>query len=194
MSFVGERERGLIIDLLLKRISEEEFYRTFPMEPGEGSGVGQAMLVRALQERDAKGVEFGLYLGGWFGISDTYLDVLIGLAEEPWHQSHEHVVDALADLKSPKSVETLARTATLKLPYRDYDEFNSLGTKCVYALRAIQTKEAISRLGDLMVSGDPILEEDAETQLHWLETKASSEEARVTAREVLAARKYGTSP
>src|SRR6478609_9121952 len=101
MSFVGERERGLILDLLRKRISEKKFYRAFPMESGEGSDVGLAMLVRALRERDAKGVEFGYYLASWFGISEAYLDVLIGLAEQPWHQSHEHVVDALAALKSP---------------------------------------------------------------------------------------------
>lgn len=192
MSFVGERERGLILDLLRARIREDEFYRAFPLEPGEGSGAGRAMLVRAIQERDAMGVEFGLYLGHRFGISEEYLDVLLGLAGESWHERHEDVIDALAKLQSPRSIETLVRTAMTKFPYREYDESNSLGVKCIRALGAMQSRDALFRLGDLVVSGDPNLEREAEAQLQRIESQSPSEDTRVAAREVLAARRSGT--
>src|SRR6266542_204698 len=158
MSFVGERERGLILDLLRGQIREDEFYRGFGIKPGEGSSTGRAMLRRALREKDPTGVEFGLYLGHRFGISDEYLDMLLDLAVASWHERHEDVIDALAKLKAPKSVDALFRTALTSFPYREYDEFNSLGMKCVRALAAIQTKDAIARLGDLMASGGPNLE------------------------------------
>lgn len=127
------------------------------------------MLARALRDRDATGVEFGLYLGHRFGISEEYLDVLIELATAPWHERHEDVVDALAKLKSPKSVDTLVRTAMTSLRYRDYDEFNSLGVKCVHALAKIGTKEAVAGLRALMGSGDENLEQEARAQLDRLD-------------------------
>ena len=192
MSFVGERERGLILDLLRGRIPEDEFYREFPIKPGEGSGAGRAMLVRALQERDATGVEFGLYLGHRFGISEEYLDVLLGLAGESWHERHEDVIDGVAKLKSPRSVESLFRTAVTTFPYRAYDEFNSLGTKCIRALGAIRTKGALARLGDLMASGDPNLEREAQAQLRRIESEERSEDVRASARDMLATRGSGT--
>jgi hypothetical protein len=194
MSFVGERERGLILDLLRGQIREDDFYREFRIKPGEASSTGRAMLVRASQERDPAGVEFGLYLGHRFGVSEEYLDVLLGLACEPWHERHEDVIDALAKLKAPRSVEALYRTALTTFPYREYDEFNSLGTKCVRALGAIQTKEAIIQLGNLMANGGPILEGEAQAQLRRIEGEGSSEVARETAREILAARGGGEEP
>jgi hypothetical protein len=192
MSFVDERTRGLILDLLRARIREDEFYRAFPLKPGEGSRAGQAMLVRALNERDAIGVEFGLYLGHRFGICEECLDVLLGLAGESWHERHEDVVDALVKLKSARSVESLLRTAKTRFPYRDYDESNSLGVKCIRALGALYTRDAVSGLGDLVVSGDPNLEREAEAQLQCIANQSPSGAIRVAAREALTARRPGT--
>lgn len=168
MSVVGERERDLIIDLLRKRISEDDFYRAFPMPPGNGSYVGHGMLVRALQEQDAAGAEFGLCLGARFGFTDEYLDVLLELATAPWHHRHEDVVDALDLLRSPKSIDTLVRTATTHFPYRDYDQASSLGVKCVYALWKIGTPEAVAGLRALAASGDPNLVREGAARLRNL--------------------------
>lgn len=168
MSLVGEHERRLILDLLRKRISEDDFCAAYPMTPGEGSHVGYEMLARALQQQDAVAVAFGMYLGGRFGVTDEYLDVLLDLATAPWHETHEDVVTAIGTLKSPKSIDTLVRTATTHFPYRDYDEFNSLGVKCVYALAKIGTPEAIAGLRTLATSGDPNLARNASARLRDL--------------------------
>ncbi len=149
------------------------------------------MLRRALEERDPVGVEFGLYLGHRCGISQDYLDVLLALGVESWHERHEDVVDALAKLKALASVDVLFRTALVNYPYRAYDESNALGVKCIRALGAIQTREAISRLGELMCSGSGVLKMEAETQLGRIERSGLSEMARDVAREVLAAQSGG---
>jgi hypothetical protein len=184
---VPEREQKLILDLLLGKISEEGFCREFPTSPREASSVALSMLRQALRERDAVGVEFGLYLGHRFGISQDFLDVLLSLSNEPWHQQHENVIDGLAKLADPASVDVLYQTALARHPYLEYDEAFALGTKSIHALGAIRTPEAIARLGDLLHSGNEILESKAESQLRRIERADAPDFIRDAARKVLAA-------
>jgi hypothetical protein len=165
MSSVSERECQLILALLTGRIPEDEFYRELPCKPDEASEHGFAMLRRAVEERDPVGVEFGLYLGHRFGISQKYLDVLLVLAGENWHERHEDVIDGLAKLGSPESVDAFYRAALVKHPYLEYDEAYALGVKCIYALGKIQSMEAVVRLGELLRSGNSVLESEAGAQL-----------------------------
>jgi hypothetical protein len=118
---------------------------------------------------DATSAEFGLYLGGLFGTTDEYIDVLLELANAQWHEIHELVIDSISALRSPKSIDTLVRTATTHFPYRDYDEFNSLGVKCAWTLAKIGSAEAIAGLRTLAASGDPNLVRTASSLLRRLE-------------------------
>jgi hypothetical protein len=113
MSSVGNREQRLILDLLLRRKSARQFFEEFPVKPDDAAAPGLAMLQRALAERDSVGVEFGLYLGHRFGISLKYLDVLLALAGEKWHERHEDVIDGLAKLRSPQSIDVLYHTVSV---------------------------------------------------------------------------------
>lgn len=185
MSFVSEREQRLILDLLSGRISEEDFYREFPTNPGEVSAVALAMLQRALQERDPVGAEFGLYLAHRFGITNNFLDVLLALANVPWHQRHEDVIEGLAALKNPASVDALYQAALARHPYLEYDDAFALGTKSIYALGAIETREAVSRLGELLHCGNSILETEAKAQLKRIAKAGRSDSARNAAWEIL---------
>jgi hypothetical protein len=186
MSAVSERELSLILDLLLSRISEDEFHRQFPIVPGAASAAGLAMLQRAVQTPDPVGVEFGLYLGHRFGISPEYLDVLIALAGASWHERHEDVVDGLAKLKAPTSVDALYGLALAKYTYREYDDACSLGVKSIRALGAIQSVEAVERLAALLRCGNDILVSQAERQLLRMECSGASETVRDAARRILA--------
>lgn len=188
MSFVEDREVRLFNDLESGRISEDEFYRTYPLDPGTGSDAGLAMLVRALHERDDMGVGLGLRFGFNFGFSDAYLDVLLALAEAPWHRSHENLTYPLEELDSPRKIDTFARLATVKLTYVEDDKFKALGTKCLWVLGRIGTREAVLRIGELLRCGEPIIEYRAEEQLKILESESPSEDIRALARKLLAAR------
>jgi len=102
-----------------------------------------------LKERDADEVEFGLLLGFAFGFSHDHLDTLHALAGEDWHTRHEDVIAALDELlkmKAAVSAEVLYRAALSKYPYRDYDEAEALGVKCIWALGHLRTREAVLRL------------------------------------------------
>src|SRR5579859_7838663 len=165
MSYLSEREYQLILDLLLRRVSEDVFFQKFPANPAQIRAISLKTLQQALHERDPDGVEFGLYLGHRFGFSPAHLETLNALAESDWHTRHQDVVDGLSRLAAPSSVEPLYRAALSKHPYLDYDEANALGVKAIWALGRIETREAVARLGDLLRCDDPILVDEAKSQL-----------------------------
>jgi hypothetical protein len=185
VSFVPERQRRLILDLLLGRLSEEQFFQEFPASRDDASSVGLDMVRRAIQERDAVGVEFGLYLGHRFGVSPSYLDALIELVGANWHERHEDVVDGLAKLKAPASIDALYQAALAEHSYRDYDEAHSLEVKAVRALAAIHTGKAIERLGELLRHANSTVQSETRAQLTKIVSNADSEVLRTAAREAL---------
>lgn len=177
----------LILDLLLHKINKDEFFRNFPTTESEASGEALKMLTEALQYRDADGVEFGLLMGHHFGFSREFLDVLLRLAGENWHQQHESLVDTFAKTKWPESVEVLSTIAVTSYDYREYDDYCSLGVKCIYALAAIETREAILQLGKLARCGIAILEREAVARLTGIAKQGSSSDGRQLACDILKA-------
>jgi hypothetical protein len=165
MSSVSERERQLILEFLLGRITEETFRQEFPLEQGQEIHRVQEILQTALRARDPEGVELGLNLGHRFGFSESHVELLCRLAIEDWHQRHEDAVMALAKVRSPKSVDALFRAAMATHAYLEYDEAFALGVKSIYALGAIATVEAIERLRGLAACGNVVLEREARAEL-----------------------------
>lgn len=165
MSYVSKVQQKLVTDLLLSRLSEKEFLRRFPMDRRSASAVTLDILRRGRDAHDAVDVEFGLYLGHHFGFTLEHVDVLCTLADAPWHECHEDVVDALASLKVPRAVDALYRAAAAEFPYRSYDDAHSLAVKAIYALSAIRNDEAVDRLEALANSGVQVVAETARDHL-----------------------------
>ena len=90
-------------------------------------------------------------------------------ADESWHGRHEDVVDALAQLRSPASVEVLSRLALAPRLGLDGDEAQALGARCVLALGAVQNRAALLRLGQIVQCGARGVAAKAEAQLERLE-------------------------
>ena len=185
MSSVGDREQRLILDLLLGHKSEEQFCQEFPADPLQKSALGLSILQTAAKERDPVGVEFGLHLGHRFGFLPEYLGTLLALLREDWHERHEDVVDGLAELKSPESVDALCYAALMELPYRSYDDSGSLAKKCIRLLGKLQSHEAVLRLADLVRRGSDSVRSAAAAELHRLELQGHSHSVRLAARNVL---------
>lgn len=180
-SVPDKRQKKLILDFSLKRISENQFFQEYPSSREKIGSLTQSMLWDALNQKDADGVSFGVLLMYHFGITKDFLEVLKILAEEPWHQTHEDIVFALGKLKDPSSIEILSRTAVAVHPYLDIDEAFALGTKSIYALEKIQTPEAIQKLGDLAKSENEILRKAAITCLKYIMEKGETETLRAAA-------------
>jgi len=176
MSFVSEREQKLILDLVGQKITESAFCSTFPLVAGTASTAGLSMLQRALEERDAVGVDFGTILAEQFGLAPEYLQVLADLASAPWHQRHEDIVRELALLKSPLSIEPLYQAAQARYEY-SYDDGAAIARKAVHALGDILTVESVSRLGDLLRDRRQIVQNYARKELTKIAAREHGPEA-----------------
>jgi len=96
------------------------------------------------------------------GADSDYTDILLQLLDEEWHISEEDIISVLELIKDPKSVEKLYEVA-INVP--DYDDMRAVAKKCIWALSAINTAEAIEKLKLLEKIDDPIIKENAAFEL-----------------------------
>jgi hypothetical protein len=160
-------ERQLVIDLALGRISEDDFLMRFPANPRKQPAYVKQALEDADRSRDAVDAECAMLLGFRFGFPPDTGDILCKLLQADWHMQHENIASALQKLKDPQCVEALYETALKQFAYLDYDESYALAVKCIWALKAIDTPEAIEKLELLAQSDNPIISKNARRRLGW---------------------------
>ncbi len=122
----------------------------------------QEALEKAIRERNEEDVADLLLLAAVDGLDASYTELLGALLKSDFHGEHEEVVTALEEVGDPESVEVLHETAR-RIP--NWDDFRSLAKKCILALKAIGTEEAIRRLRDLSECEDAIIREFARDSL-----------------------------
>ncbi|MGO4500095.1 hypothetical protein AB4114_29895 [Paenibacillus sp. 2RAB27] len=139
-----ELERDLVIKLMSRNISEDEFRNEFFSGKHPEQKIIR-LLERALVERNADDVEFTLF-AGFDLFTEKSVPILCELLVSDSHSRHEDIARSLQDLKSPESIESLYAAALLKLDYLDFDENFALARKCTWALSAINTIESRRKL------------------------------------------------
>jgi hypothetical protein len=79
------------------------------------------------------------------------------------HHDHEDLIGFLQHAKDPYAVPFLRQAIGLKpqLSYLDYDDYGSYYKKCLWALQAIGTAEAISIIQECACSEDEALKDQA---------------------------------
>jgi HEAT repeat protein len=167
-------EQQIVMNLFLRRISEEEFLRAFRIRRSDGTQFALSVLEQAYRERDAVSVECGLGLGFRFGMSPQYFDVLVKLSEAEWHIRHEDVVTALDELRDKRSVDALYDAALKLHPYLSFDDCRALAVKAIWGLGNLGDKSADEKLRILAKSDNSILREEAEKQLRRRQAGTSS--------------------
>jgi hypothetical protein len=86
---------------------------------------------------------------------------------DPGHEDHEEIVRLLQDFPENESVPYLAEAIRRKpdLRYLAYDDYGAYYKKCLWALRAIGTSEAIARIMECARSDEEPLREEARHRL-----------------------------
>jgi hypothetical protein len=158
-------EQQTVIDLALKRISEEEFLRRFGIQRAEGGKFALNILEKAYCEKAAIDVECGITVGFHFGFTADHLNILWRLSEADWHQMHEDVVTALGELHDNRAVEALYRAALITPPYLEFDDSRALAVKAIWALGRLGDSGADEKLRLLSQLNEPIVSEEALKQL-----------------------------
>jgi hypothetical protein len=185
MSYVSERHSDLIITWIERRISSDEFARRYPISAHKLDELGPRILNAALATQDAFDLEYGLLVGFQRGMTRAYLPSLLQLANAPWHRQHENIVSALDELLAPESVDELYRVALSQHAYRSQDKARTLAVAAIAALGSIADCAAIAALGQLLHSGQHILEKQSAKQLQRIATTATMPEHKQAARAAL---------
>lgn len=87
---------------------------------------------------------------------------------DPDHDKHEDIIGYLQNYPDPASVPYLKSAIALKpaLAYLDYDDYGAYYKKCLWALQAIGTEEALAVIRECASSNDQALRTQA---LHRLD-------------------------
>lgn len=121
-----------------------------------------SLLKENVANKNEKGLAATLAIIYNDGVDSDYTDILLHLLDEKWHMYEEDIVSILELIKDAKSVDKLYEVA-INIP--DYDEMRALAKKCMWALSAINTPEAIQKLELLQSYDDSIIKENATFQL-----------------------------
>lgn len=148
-------------------ISDEEFLKKFRGGTTDGIALGLTLLDEAIASRNSDDVSAALLVGAVFGRNRDWLNPLRSLLSQEWHHSHEEIVRELQDQPENESVPYLKNAIALKpnLHHLDYDDYGAFYKKCLWALRAIGTPEAIAAIEECAKSDNKILQKEARYRL-----------------------------
>ncbi|WP_313919557.1 hypothetical protein [Tahibacter sp.] len=157
-------EEELVLDLNAKRISPQEFLRQF-RDADDGVVLAGQLLQEALASRRGDDADLALLVGFSFGFAPEHLPALIALEPADWHHSHEDVVLALDDLRSPAAVEALHHATQWIPAHLDFDFNRALAVKAIWALGKIDSEDATAALVQIAQDPNPLLAECAAKQI-----------------------------
>lgn len=125
-------------------------------------------------DRDSEMIEYLIYtLLLWNNLENNKLDnpltyfiedlneLLISL----WHEQHENIVMLIQVVKADSSVEYLYNAINLHPSYLAWDENLAFEVKCIWALGAIGTPNAVEKLNLLSLSENEIISSNANRQI-----------------------------
>jgi hypothetical protein len=173
---MGTPRQQLIVDMMLRRISEDEFLRGVGVAREDATAFALSNLEEAYCQKSEDDVDCGLGVGFHFGFTTDFLDLLIRLSDAEWHHSHEDVVTALGELGDTRAIEALYRAALIIHPYLAYDDCRALAVKAIWALGKLSNSAADQKLRLLAESTDSVVRADARKQLYRRSGMVTAEE------------------
>lgn len=161
------QEKQLILGLTLKKISKEEFIKSYDHDLSQEGDYILSLLHNAYEQQKAEDIEYGLMLLPLddFWKSNKYVSILNKLLVVSWHFNHEDIAALLQGIKSAESVNALYEGAMKNYDYLDYDETYQLARKCIKALADIGNSVAVDKLNLLAESDTPAIRQYAQKEL-----------------------------
>lgn len=144
-----------------------------PFAIDDVQSVVREQLEAAIDNKHARVVEAALLLAPAFEVPrETFFDLSCRLLTEDWHISHEDIIRQLQDAEDPRAIPFLKQVIELKprMDYLDYDDYGAFYKKCLWALKAIGTEEAIAVIRDCASSNIEALRDEARYRLTKIES------------------------
>ena len=161
-------QQNAITHYVIGKISRDQLLTALSLELSQVPGEFRRQLRLAIDNRDSDLAEVALLVASGFEIpAATYTDLTCLLLVEDWHNQHENLIGNMQEAAEPQTVPIISKAIDLKprLEYLDYDDYGSYYKKCLWALQAIGTPEAIAVIEDCSRSQDTALQEQAAYRL-----------------------------
>lgn len=160
----------IIKKLMLNQITKAQYLKLVGIDQDAIKEKIYTDLAYAYNQRDETLVEYCIYLLCIFNVYDEqFVTLLNQLLLSDWHYQHENIAELLQELRNPSSVIPLYETVNKRFEYLDYDEFNTLAVKCIWALGDIASDTAKKCLLLLQENEDRIISSNAKKQIMRLE-------------------------
>lgn len=182
-----EKELKLVLRLIGNEISRSDFLTAADLSANQAKDRSLAILASGLESRDPEAVEVGLVLGFSFGYAVPPLATLVSLLSADWHNVHEQLVDTIAKLAIPESMDVLAKAALATYSYRAFDDARSLKDKATRAIAKFESPASVAVLTRLAGAGVAHTAAQARRWLQWLNENAKDEAVRAAAGDALGA-------
>jgi hypothetical protein len=144
-----------------------------PLKMDDAQFVVLEQLQAAILNRNRRVVEAALWIAPAFGVPfPIYFNLACQLLAEDWHISHENLIGKFQDAKDPRAVPHLRKAIELKprLEYLDYDDYGAYYKKCLWALKAIGTLEAVAVIKECANSDIEALRDEARYRMTKINT------------------------
>ncbi|CAN7609638.1 hypothetical protein [Rhizobium sp. LjRoot254] len=141
---------------------------TLPLDLNDISSAVRDQLGAAITAKSSDVVEAALGLALLFDVPlSVYFDLSCQLVTEDWHISQEDIIRLLQDAEDARAIPFLRTAIDLKprLEHLAHDDYGSYYKKCLWALSAIGTPDAIAVIRDCVNSEIAPLREEAEYRL-----------------------------
>jgi hypothetical protein len=166
---VTEDQKSLCRELVVQadgraRITKSEFLRRFPSAV-EGGKLAVHLLEDAALSLDDDELQCTLIVGFTFGFALVHKDILSSLVDADWHHSHEDIVEALDELRTPEVADALFRATQWVPKSLEFDSSRALGVKAIWALGRLPGPSAESMLERIALSSSEALRIAAVEQL-----------------------------
>jgi hypothetical protein len=147
-----------------REISNEEFAARFPHLLRNGC-ISSALLQEAAKSKNADDLTCAMIIGASFQFCSDQIEILCLLLFEDWHFSHEDIVSALDDFRSPLAVDALTHAMRHVPAYLDFDQARALAVKAIWALAKIPGESAQAALESQLHSEHRVIRENVEQRL-----------------------------
>jgi hypothetical protein len=128
-------------------VPRDQFVCDYAAQHRVDLGHCRQLLRKAIGRKSADELEHAITICTLFRIfSPQFSDLLCEALRADWHVSHEDLAMIMAEIKDPATVACLSEMSTRRFSYLEYDDTFQFARKCIKALSAIDSKEAINGL------------------------------------------------
>ncbi len=163
-------EQEFILKLSTSEISQEDFLKKFGASRQEVPLLIERLLRESFKEADEDGIDCALLVGFVFGFGVRHIQILCELSDADGHHSHEDIVSALDELRTPRATDVFFRAIQARHKYLDFDDAHALAVKALYALSNLNTESAREKIRLATHSDVPRIAEQARERLRELKT------------------------